>query len=92
MAARAVCAIRALGTKQAMANERAKSVGGYLMRLIGGVAVILGILGIFSTLVRGNLIGTVLSVVFIVVGVFLLKRSGRAGRAGEVPSGARRMR
>ncbi|MET8118549.1 hypothetical protein [Micromonospora sp. NPDC005189] len=61
-----------------MANERVKSVGGYLMRFLGGVAVIIGLLGIFSSLAEGNLVGIILCVVFIAGGAFMLKRSGGA--------------
>lgn len=64
-----------------MANERVKSVGGYFLRFLGGVAVILGILGIFSSLAQGNLVGIILGVVFLAGGVFLLKRSGGASQA-----------
>ncbi|MFF0153859.1 hypothetical protein [Micromonospora sp. NPDC005203] len=66
-----------------MANERVKSVGGYFMRLVGGVAVILGLLGIFATLSQGNLVGIVLSIIFIVGGAVLLKRSPDLGRARQ---------
>ncbi|MEU7586854.1 hypothetical protein AB0A95_11190 [Micromonospora sp. NPDC049230] len=66
-----------------MANERVKSVGGYFMRLVGGVAVILGLLGIFATLAQGNVTGLVLSIIFIVGGVVLLKRSPDLGGAGR---------
>ncbi|MFG1917351.1 hypothetical protein [Micromonospora sp. NPDC048898] len=66
-----------------MANERVKSVGGYLMRLAGGVAVIIGLLGVFATLAQGNVTGLVLSIIFIVGGVVLLKRSPDLGRGGR---------
>ncbi|MEU4472130.1 hypothetical protein [Micromonospora sp. NPDC023888] len=66
-----------------MANERVKSVGGYVMRLVGGVAVIVGLLGLFATLAQGNVTGLVLSIIFIVGGVVLLKRSPDLGRAGQ---------
>ncbi|MEU1811939.1 hypothetical protein [Micromonospora aurantiaca (nom. illeg.)] len=59
------------------------------MRLVGGVAVILGLLGIFATLADGNLVGIVLSVLFIGGGVFLLKRSGGGRRTDSVPRPAR---
>ncbi|MBO4138965.1 hypothetical protein J5U46_02195 [Micromonospora tulbaghiae] len=72
-----------------MVDSRGKSVGRYLMRLVGGVAVIFGLLGIFATLADGNLVGIVLSVVFIGGGVFLLKRSGPDKRADSVPRAAR---
>ncbi|MEU8071089.1 hypothetical protein [Micromonospora sp. NPDC048169] len=72
-----------------MVDSRGKSVGRYLMRLVGGVAVILGLLGIFSTLAQGNLVGIVLSLVFIGGGVLLLKRSGGDRRTGSVPRAAR---
>ncbi|MEU7614033.1 hypothetical protein [Micromonospora sp. NPDC049204] len=66
-----------------MANERVKSVGGYFMRLVGGVAVIVGLLGLFATLAQGNVTGLVLSIIFVVGGVVLLKRSPDLGRAGR---------
>ncbi|MEH1164107.1 hypothetical protein V6V47_01825 [Micromonospora sp. CPCC 205539] len=66
-----------------MANERVKSVGGYVMRFVGGVAIILGILGLFSGLSEGNLIGVALSIVFVAGGAVMVKRSGGAGRARE---------
>jgi len=74
-----------------MVNERVKSVGGYFMRLLGGVAVILGILGAFTGLYQGNLVGLVFSVVFIVGGSILLKRSGAigAGDSASTPRGTR---
>ncbi|MCT2276680.1 hypothetical protein [Micromonospora chalcea] len=59
------------------------------MRLVGGVAVILGLLGIFSTLAQGNLVGIVLSILFIGGGVFLLKRSGPDRRTDPAPRAAR---
>ncbi|MDW3847754.1 hypothetical protein NMK34_14205 [Micromonospora sp. BRA006-A] len=59
------------------------------MRLVGGVAVILGLLGTFGTLAEGNLVGIVLSLVFIGGGVFLLKRSGPDRRTDSVPRAAR---
>ncbi|MGC4746778.1 hypothetical protein ACLQ28_14095 [Micromonospora sp. DT201] len=69
-----------------MADERAKSVGGYFMRLLGGVAIIVGILMFFGTLPEGNLVGVVLSIAFVAGGAVLLKRSGGGGRAGRVAS------
>ncbi|MEU4790628.1 hypothetical protein AB0F95_13095 [Micromonospora tulbaghiae] len=72
-----------------MVDSRGKSVGRYLMRLVGGVAVILGLLGIFGTLADGNLVGIVLSLVFIGGGIFLLKRSGPDKRTDSVPRAAR---
>ncbi|MFI7218075.1 hypothetical protein [Micromonospora maritima] len=75
-----------------MVDSRGRSVGRYVMRLVGGVAVILGILGAFSSLADGNLVGIVLSALFLAGGVFLLKRSGDGGRAGRpasVPRDAR---
>lgn len=75
-----------------MVDERVKSVGAYFMRLLGGVGVILGILGLFSSLTRGNLIGVALSVAFIAGGAVLLKRSGgvsRAGKSASTPHGTR---
>jgi hypothetical protein len=59
-----------------MVDTRAKSVGRYLMRLVGGVLVILGALAIFGTLSQGNLTGAAIGAVFIIVGALLFKRSG----------------
>ncbi|WP_430503119.1 hypothetical protein ACQRWP_16650 [Micromonospora trifolii] len=67
-----------------MVNERGRLVGGYLMRLIGGVAVIFGLLMLFTALSRGDIIGLVLGGVFVVGGAFLLKRSSKIGRGREV--------
>ncbi len=64
-------------------DNRVRSVSSYFLRLIGGVGVILGILGVFSSLPDGNLIGVVLGAVLIAGGVVLLKRSGRIGQAGK---------
>ncbi|MFG1894897.1 hypothetical protein ACGFIP_12835 [Micromonospora zamorensis] len=70
-----------------MTNERVKSVGGYFMRFLGGVAVIIGILAVFSSLSQGNLVGIVLGVVFVAGGAFMLKRSGGASHArGAAPT------
>ncbi|MEW2429653.1 hypothetical protein AB0877_16710 [Micromonospora sp. NPDC047644] len=67
-----------------MANRRGTLVGHYLMRLIGGVAVIFGILMLFSALSRSDLIGLALGVVLVGGGAYLLKRSGKTGRVKEV--------
>lgn len=64
-----------------MVDSRGKTVGRYLLRLVGGVAVIVGLLMAFSSLADGNLVGIVLSAVFIGGGVFALKRSGGPRRA-----------
>jgi hypothetical protein len=61
-----------------MVDERVKSVGRYLMRLGGGILVILGILGAFSALSQGNLVGIAISVAFVVGGMFLFRRSSGA--------------
>ncbi|WP_430500800.1 hypothetical protein ACQRWP_03740 [Micromonospora trifolii] len=61
-----------------MTNDRVRSVGGYTMRILGVLAVVVGVLGIVSSLSQGNLVGVILGVVFIVGGAFLLKRSGAA--------------
>ncbi|MGC4896700.1 hypothetical protein [Micromonospora sp. DT31] len=71
-----------------MVDSRGKSVGRYLMRLVGGVAVIVGLLGAVSSLADGNLVGIVLSAVFIGGGVFLLKRSGGSPRTESAPHAA----
>ena len=59
-----------------MMENRGKAIGAYFLRLIGGVAVIIGILGVFSSLTNGNLFGVGLSIAFVVGGAFMLKRSG----------------
>lgn len=59
-------------------------VGSYLMRLIGGVAVIFGILMLFAALSQGNVVGLVLGGVLVGGGAFLLTRSGRTGQVKEV--------
>jgi uncharacterized membrane protein HdeD (DUF308 family) len=64
-----------------MVNDRAKSAGSYVMRLVGGVAVILGVLMVFSTLAQGSLIGAALGVVFIAGGAYLVRRSGGFSRS-----------
>ncbi|WP_431931527.1 hypothetical protein [Micromonospora sp. RP3T] len=72
-----------------MMDSRGKAVGRYLLRLVGGVSVIIGLLMAFSSLTDGNLVGIVLSAVLIGGGVFALKRSGGPRRAGEPGSVAR---
>ncbi|MET8091100.1 hypothetical protein [Micromonospora sp. NPDC005220] len=59
-----------------MTNERVKSVGSFAMRILGVVAVVVGVLAIVSSLVQGNLVGVVLGAIFLAGGVVLLKRSG----------------
>ncbi|MEW1586903.1 hypothetical protein AB0283_15865 [Micromonospora vinacea] len=59
-----------------MANERVKSVGGYTMRILGVVAIVVGVLAIVSSLAQGNLVGVVLGAIFLAGGVVLLKRPG----------------
>jgi hypothetical protein len=56
-----------------------KSVGNYFMRLFAGVAVIVGILGVFGSFPQGNLVGVAFSVALIADGAVLLKRSSRSG-------------
>ncbi|WP_181548787.1 DUF308 domain-containing protein [Micromonospora saelicesensis] len=48
------------------------------MRILGVLAIVVGVLAIVSSLSQGNLVGVILGVVFIVGGAFLLKRSGAA--------------
>ncbi|MEW2146674.1 hypothetical protein AB0869_28080 [Micromonospora vinacea] len=59
-----------------MTNERTKSVGGYTMRILGVVAIVVGVLAIVSSLAQGNLVGVVLGAIFLAGGVVLVKRSG----------------
>ncbi|PTA42674.1 hypothetical protein [Micromonospora sp. RP3T] len=72
-----------------MMDSRGKAIGRYLLRLVGGVSVIIGLLMVFGSLADGNLVGIVLSAVLIGGGVFALKRSGGPRRAGEPGSVAR---
>ncbi|MET7371894.1 hypothetical protein [Micromonospora arida] len=65
-----------------MTNERVRSVGGYFVRILGVLAIVVGVLGVVSSLSQGNLVGVILGVVFIVGGAFLLKRSGAAATPG----------
>jgi hypothetical protein len=65
-----------------MAKVTTRSVVDYVLRLIAGLAIILGILMIFSALPQGNLFGVVLGAILIAGGVFYFKRPGRAHRAG----------
>ncbi|MET7865290.1 hypothetical protein [Micromonospora taraxaci] len=72
-----------------MTNERGKAVGGYFLRLLGGVLVILGILGLFSSLAEGNPVGLIIAGAFVVGGAVLLKRSGGARRPASTTPGTR---
>ncbi|MEU7978426.1 hypothetical protein AB0B63_07820 [Micromonospora sp. NPDC049081] len=69
-----------------MANGQVKNVGGLLLRVLGVLLVVVGVLGVLASLTQGNVVGIVLGVVLVVGGAVLLKRSGRAGRSGEVAS------
>lgn len=70
-------------------DQRVRSVSVYLLRLIGGLLVIIGVLGIFTALSQGNLIGTGISVAFVAGGVALYRQSVRVGRAGSSASVSR---
>ncbi|MCZ7375888.1 hypothetical protein [Micromonospora sp. WMMC250] len=72
-----------------MTNGRGKAVGGYFLRLLGGVLVILGILGFFSSLAQGNPVGLILAVIFVAGGAVMLKRSGGARRPASTTPGMR---
>ena len=65
-----------------MMDIRKQSVGSYFLRLFGGVAVIVGVLGVFSSLADGNLFGVALCAAFIAGGAVLLKRSARMASPG----------
>ncbi|WP_422752914.1 hypothetical protein [Micromonospora sp. WMMD708] len=69
-----------------MANGQVKTIGGLLLRVLGVLLVVVGVLGALASLTQGNVVGTALGVVLVVGGAVLLKRSGRAGRSGAVPS------
>ncbi|MEV0002902.1 hypothetical protein AB0H28_11510 [Micromonospora sp. NPDC050980] len=64
-----------------MMESRGKAVGRYLLRIVGVVAVICGLLMAVGSLADGNLVGIVLGAVLIGGGVFALKRSGGPRRA-----------
>ncbi|SCG64802.1 hypothetical protein GA0070213_108145 [Micromonospora humi] len=72
-----------------MMDSRGRSVGRYLLRLVGGLAVICGLLMAFSSLAGGDLFGIVLSVILVGGGVFMLKRSHRAEDAASARREAR---
>ncbi|MEW2427884.1 hypothetical protein AB0877_07715 [Micromonospora sp. NPDC047644] len=61
-----------------MTNERAKSVGRYTMRVLGVLAIVVGVLGVVSSLAQNNLVGVILGVIFVAGGAVLVKRSGVA--------------
>ncbi|GHJ09692.1 hypothetical protein TPA0907_40590 [Micromonospora humidisoli] len=69
-----------------MANGQMKTFGGLLMRVLGVLLVVVGVLGALASLTQGNVVGVVLGVGFVAGGAVLLKRSGRAGRPGAVAS------
>ncbi|WP_140158150.1 hypothetical protein [Micromonospora sp. NBS 11-29] len=65
-----------------MMDSPSGRTGRLVLRVVGVVAVVVGVLGALSSAVNGNLVGIVLSAVFIAGGVFALKRSGAPRRAG----------
>jgi hypothetical protein len=65
-----------------MMDINGKSIGGYLLRIVAGVAIIFGVLMLVSSLARGDLFGIVLAVILIAGGAVVLKRPGRAHRPG----------
>jgi hypothetical protein len=65
-----------------MVDISAKSVGSYLLRIISGLAVLVGILMAFSAIARGDLFGILLGVALVAGGVYGLKRSARTTRTG----------
>lgn len=70
-----------------MVDSKTRSVGNYILRLVSGVAVILGALAVFSALARGDLFGVVLGVIFIVGGVIGLRYSTRDRSTRERSAG-----
>lgn len=80
MTDRVVCPVEGSGTAPAMANVTTRSVVDYVMRIVAGLAIIIGALMIFSALAQGDLFGTVLGAVLIAGGVFYFRRPGRAHR------------
>lgn len=65
-----------------MVNVKTRSVVDYVLRIVAGLAIIIGALMIFSALAQGNLFGVVLGAVLIAGGGFYFKRPGRAHRTG----------
>jgi hypothetical protein len=61
-----------------MVDIKAKSVANYLLEIIAGLAIILGVLMLVSSVIRADLFGIAFAVVLIVGGAFVLKRPGRA--------------
>lgn len=65
-----------------MVNVKARPVVDYVVRLVAGVAAIVGALAIVSSLSRGDLFGVALGAVLLAGGAFVLKRPGRTHRTG----------
>ncbi|SCG64808.1 hypothetical protein [Micromonospora humi] len=59
-----------------MVEQRGKSIGSYLLRVVGVVAVLCGLLMAAGSLINPNVVGVVLAFLLIGGGVFALKRSG----------------
>ncbi|MEV4350598.1 hypothetical protein AB0J83_39580 [Actinoplanes sp. NPDC049596] len=62
-----------------MVDIKAKSVLGYLLELAAGLAIIVGVLMLVSSVYRGDLFGILLAVVLTVGGILVFKRPGRSG-------------
>lgn len=63
-----------------MVDIKARSVVGYLVELLAGLASIVGVLMLVSSVYRGDLFGIILAVVLVAGGVFVFKRPGRSRR------------
>ncbi|MET8258670.1 hypothetical protein [Micromonospora sp. NPDC005205] len=61
-----------------MTSEQVKSVGRYPMRILGVLAIVVGVLAVVSSLAQSNLVGVILGVIFVAGGAVLVKRSGAA--------------
>jgi hypothetical protein len=64
-----------------MVDLKAKSVAGYLLELVAGLAAVIGVLMAVSAVVRGDLFGIILGVVLVAGAVFVFKRPGRDRRS-----------
>ncbi|MFI5937283.1 hypothetical protein [Actinoplanes sp. NPDC051494] len=60
-----------------MVDVKAKSVLMYVVELLAGLAIILGVLMLVAGIFRADLFGGILGAVLIAIGVFVFKRPGR---------------
>jgi hypothetical protein len=60
-----------------MVEVKAKSVLGYILELVAGLVIIIGVLMAVGGVIRTSLFGIILGVVLVAGGVFVFKRPGR---------------